>query len=236
MRDHDLIFEFETVEDPSLGDGGTGETPPPEPALVVEEPWALTQDQWEQTQQSLQTLGQYAPVLDQLAQRLAPPSYAEPELPEFDPFEPESVSAFVQAAVQQGVKQALGPFEGVLGMVAQSKGEEFVTQEFDRLSAMPEIGSFDREIAAPIAYGLAEQFGAQIDSRTALKMAAERVSAYEKKIRADERAQITGQMTTLAGAPATLNGTAAGATPPAPKTYEEVVARFRERHRNPVLQ
>jgi hypothetical protein len=178
----------------------------PAPA-VEEQPWSLTQQDWEQTQQFLQSVGQALPTIYQEIQGLRPQEQAPqgPAAPEYDPFDPASVSNYIQHAVSTGLEsvleERLGPLQGLFGMVAQERGEALARQQLEQLST--NIGAFDHDTAYLVASGMIER---GTDATQALQAAAQYAFDMEQRIRADERSKYTSDLGQLGQAPAEITG------------------------------
>lgn len=228
-------FFYEAPED-------GGGAPPEEPAVEEsptpeEEAWALSRDDWERTQSFLQ---QAAPILQHVAQQLQQQPQAtqepEPEV-EIDPFDPTSIQRYVQAQIQRGVdeglKQALGVYQPVLDTVASREGEALARAELEKIQQ--EVGKFDENMAFIVGSGLIEQ---GYDPPSALRVAAEHVSEFEKRVRAEERKAVMEELKNLNGAPpetpvGSTTATDLDKIPTGKNRYYEVVERFKARQ-NPV--
>jgi hypothetical protein len=168
------------------------------------------QESWQSIQQFQE---QATPVLNQLGEFLNNPQvygpqqlqqygeqygYGQPmeEQEELDPFDQENVSRFIARHVEQGINEALGPFQGILGTVASREGESRAKGELERIGT--EVGEFDKDNAFLVASGMIEQ-GA--DPSEALSKAAMYSRQFEEKIRADEREKYKAELERLAGAP-----------------------------------
>lgn len=232
------LFFYEAPED---GGGADDSEPIDQPEAAVETPevtpeetppWALNEQDWQQTVQYLQ---QTAPILQAVAQYLpqlqqqANPAPAAEEAPEIDPFDPASVRAYIQheiqAGIQSGLTDQLGPYEGMLGMVASEQGEALARRELETIKS--DIGEFDHDTAFLIAAGAIE--GGQ-DPAVALRHAATYSRDWEKRIRDDERTRYQTELKTLGGAPGEVPiGSAAGTevqpVPTGPRRYHEAVER-----------
>ena len=234
------LFEYEAT----MGDE-SGAAPPepsadtaaPETPAEPEQPWSLSQDDWQQTQQFIQAA---APILQQIVQQQQPDPYDEYQQQayqqqqfqpqeEFDPFDPESVQRYIQQSVQQGLQQglqqSLGPYEGLMGMVACQQGEQLARQELDTIKA--ELGEFNEDSAFLIASGLIEQGG---DPGQALRQSAQFAKEWESQVRADEREKYKQELQNLQGAPSeTPMGSASAANevgvPTGKGRYEEAIRR-----------
>jgi hypothetical protein len=204
---------------------------------VEEAAWALSQSDWETT---LNYLQQTAPILQQVAQVLPTlqqqPQQGNPtdQTPDIDPFDPQSVQAFIQQQVQAGIGQALqqqmAPYEGVLSSFASEQGAAMAKAELETIKET--VGDFDQDNAFLIAAGSIEQGQ---DPTQALHQAARFTHDFEKRIRADERNRFKEELRSLQAAP---NETPAGSgsaavevqpVPTGPRRYHEVVERYLER-------
>lgn len=228
------LFEYEA----NMGDE-SGAAPPsdegtaaPETPAEPETPWSPSQDEWQQTQQFIQAA---APILQQLTQPPDPydeyqqQAYQQQPEEEFDPFDPESVQRYIQQSVQQGLQQglqqSLGPYEGLMGMVASQQGEQLARQELDTIKG--ELGEFNEDSAFLIASGLIEQGN---DPGQALRQSAQYAKEWETQIRSDEREKYKQELQNLQGAPSeTPMGSASAANevgvPTGKGRYEEAIRR-----------
>ena len=201
-----------------------------------EKAWALSQDDWAQTVNYLQ---QTAPILQAVAEYLPqmqrglqqqPSQTQQPQQDEIDPFDPESVTTYIQNQIQSGLQQAvaqqIGPYEEMLNMQAAEKGEQLARQELEQIES--QIGKFDRDSAFLIAAGAIE--GGQ-DPITALRSAAQFSQNWEAKIRAEEREAYKQELQNLRSAPNEVPIGSAAATeiqpvPTGPRRYHDVVDNF----------
>lgn len=219
------VYEFET-EDVGGGDDYEAVAPtppapedeaPPEP--TAEEPFAIGRDDWNRVNSFIEGA---APVLQTLNEALQyeQPGQQQPtpELPDYDPFDPESVQRYIDEAsgrrVEAMLDERLAPFEPLLGRVAAEQGRVAAEQALDGLKS--EIGDFDREQAVLLTQSLLSQ---GIEPHTALRAAAERTHDFESRIREDERNKVKAEhqdyFSRLAGAtPAASAGGAAGEIQP----------------------
>jgi len=148
---------------------------------------------------------QVTPFLSELAQALQDPGQGyndaqgyqpqeqQPQQPEFDPWDPNSVQGFIQQGIQEGIQQALGPYSGILGIVASREGEQMAHDELDKIRA--EVGDFDKDTAFLVASGLIDQGH---DPAAALRQGAQFSKEMEARIRADERQKYTGEIKQIA--------------------------------------
>jgi hypothetical protein len=228
------LYEYEAEMGDESGAAPSGEdTAAPETPAEPEAPWSPSQDEWQQTQQFIQAA---APILQQLTQQPDPydeyqqQAYQQPQFEEeFDPFDPESVQRYIQQSVaqglQQGLAQNLGPYEGLLGMVASQQGEALARQELDTIRG--ELGDFNEDAAFLVASGLIEQGG---DPGQALRQSAQYAQEWETQIRSDEREKYKQELQNLQGAPSeTPMGSASAANevgvPTGKGRYEEAIRR-----------
>lgn len=242
------------LEDPGVGDDLAADVQP-EPSE-----WSLSREDWEQTQQFMQTVGPFVGALAneiytaQQQQQPGPgpgqmqnypqqPAAPGPQLPEFDPFDPASVQAAIDARVQAGVEQAMGqalaPYEGVMASVVTERGESLANAVLDEIEQTQ--GSFNRDVAIMLAAPLVE---AGVNSEQALRACAGFAQAFEAEIRTAERERIKSEMQGLSqlrtsGEAGPLGMGMAEETervPTGKKRYEEAVARALARRRpvNPV--
>lgn len=199
-----------------------------------DEEWAgPSQEEWQQMVQYQQQTG---PVLAQLGQYLNDTSgldlnqyqgYEQPQQQEeeFDPYDAESVQSYIGRSVQQGIEQALGPFQGILGTVASREGENMAKAELDRIAE--DVGDFDRDNAFLVASSLIESGG---DPAQSLRQAAQHSRDFEARIRADEREKYRAELEQLAGAPREATTGSSSATenlgvPTGPDRYRIAVQR-----------
>lgn len=129
---------------------------------------------------------------------------APPELPEFDPFKPESVQAHVNAAVSALLEQQLGPIKGLLGTFAEERGEAEANKFLEALERPEDQGGvgggFDRQQTIAQAAWMVSQ-GVPPDQ--ALRKAAADNKAYNTRI--GEQA-IAAREAERAAALAAMNG------------------------------
>lgn len=146
----------QTAPEQSLGaepaDGGLDQAAPPEP-----EPFQLSPDDWQNTQQQIQALGQfaqgfgqYAPVLGRMAELMAGQQTTGPQLPELDPFDPDSVQAHIDARVNDQIS----PVRELLDAFTQERGFRQVDSAFENIAK--EIGEFDQGLAHLVANARAQ--------------------------------------------------------------------------------
>jgi hypothetical protein len=160
-----------------------------------QEDWQAMVEYQKATVPVINQLGEYLSTPPQEGQEYQP-EYQQQEEEAFDPYDEDSVQGFIQRNIQQGIEQALGPFQGLLGTIASREGESLAKGELDRIAG--EVGEFDRDNAFLVANSLIEQ-GA--DPTQALQQAATYSRDFEAKVRADEREKYQTEMRNLAGAP-----------------------------------
>src|SRR5262245_47996750 len=114
-------------EAPEDGDGGVSDPEVQEPiaeqgtgdqaGAEEQAAWSLSQDDWNATVSYLQ---QTAPIIEQVAQLMQaqqaqqyqqfdqqqPPG--EQPLPEFDPWDPQTIQDYINASIERGVQQQVG--------------------------------------------------------------------------------------------------------------------------------
>jgi hypothetical protein len=165
-----------------------------EAELAEEEPgWdGPSQEDWQSVVGFQQ---QVAPFLSELAGALqTEQGQQQPQGPEYDPWDEDSVRNYIGSNIQQGINQALEPYAGILGLVASQEGEKLAHSELDKIKE--EVGDFDRDTAFLIASGLIDQGH---DPAAALRRAAEFSKEVESRIRADERKKYEGDVARVAG-------------------------------------
>jgi hypothetical protein len=228
----DKIIQYETPEEPPLPDEPTPEPEPEgEPAPDPQAYAQIPQEEWDGTQQFLTQVAQQM----QAAEQGYPEDYEQGyeqeqyQLPELDPFDPDSVQQYVSTVAamqaQQIVQEALGPLEPLLGHMAESEGEKLARETLDGYAS--EMGEFDRDQAVLMAQGLLQQ---GYDAEYALQLAAERTREYEAAIRANEREAYQQHLETISNAPTQQAAGGAAASevegvPTGPKRYEIAVRR-----------
>lgn len=243
MPPRDLFF-YEAPED---GGGETAEAPEPEvdqgtgdqAGAEEQAAWQLSQDDWQATMNYLQAT---APVIQQVAalmqqqeqaQYQQQPQEPQQPLPEWDPWDPASVQQYINAAVEQGVLQATGPYQQLFNTMAESEGERLAQQTLGRLQE--EVGSFDADATYMIAAGaLADE---SLNPDHVLTSAARYMHDFEQKIRSDEREKYKAELTGISQNPSDSPvGASAGredeTIPTGPRRYHEAVERALSR-RNP---
>lgn len=230
------LFMYEAPED------GGGE-PAPEPVEAVEQveeaapDWSgVSREEWEATQQFIASA---SPFLQNLANDYQQRQYQEqqayyaqqnqaPALPDWDPFDENVVQAHVQARVQAQLEQALGPYQSILGHVAQETSQRQAEEALENLNS--QVGAFDRDAALLIA---APMIDAGNGPDQSLRAAAQYMHELEQRIRADERQLVQQQfqeLRTAGGNPG--NSSAPGVTatefdkvPTGPRRYHDAVDR-----------
>ena len=206
--------------------------PAPEP---VESPWAPPQAEWEQirnfTAAAAPVLGQLAQMMEQRAQAPQqgyPQQQPGPEV-DFDPFEPDTVRAYIQQEIDAGVRTALdqtmGPYGPLLESVASVEGEKQARAVLSSLSE--DVGTFDEDASMILAAGLLSQGNVAPDH--ALRVSAQYMSELEKRIRQDERARYIEELKNLQNAPEEHpvgpQATEMETVTTGPRRYEEAVER-----------
>lgn len=151
--------------------------------------WALdraTFEQYTQNQdqlaQAFQSLLPYMPALDRVARLMN----GEPQdtgeqgqaLPEWDPFEPESVEKYIQGRIDRELGERLAPVEQYMDTQMEQVGLARADQILDGLAADPNIGDFDRGAAHLLADTLVTRMGR--DPVSALTDAAAHLAQVEK--------------------------------------------------------
>lgn len=217
---------------------------PVDPALsdtaAEQQAWALSQSDWEAT---LSYLQQTAPLLQQVQHMMASgqlqpqaaPQPAEPPVPEYDPFEPESVAAYIQQSVERGVQQSMGPYQQMFNTIAEQEGQRLANSQMDAL--VGEIGDFDKDAVYMIAAGaLSDE---SLNPNDVLRSAARYMHEFEQRIRASEREAYKAELQGLQGNPTDppIGSAAAQETedvPTGPRRYHEAVERALAR-RSPTL-
>lgn len=216
----------------------TPEATPPEPDVAPEVPaWSgPSQEEWQQTQSFLSQIAGVLPGIYEGVNGLQPKP-EESQAPEYDPFDPASVDAYMNWKLEQRLSAAfdehLGPFQGLLGMMASEKGEALARSELESIKG--DIGDFDQDTAYLVASGIIERGG---DPSDALRQAATFAHDFEERIRADEREKFQQQFQQLGQAPGEITGgaqtTEAETIPTGPNRYQEAVERALARRR-PVM-
>lgn len=213
--------------------------PSPESTPAVDTWGGPSREEWDQTQTYLAQMAQAIPELYGSINGLQQPQAQQeaPVEPELDPFDPASVSAYMDFKMEQRLNAAfeenLGPFQGLLGMMASEKGEALAKQELESIRG--DIGEFDQDTAYLIASGIIERGG---DATQALRSAATHAHEFESKIRANEREKYQEELKRLGQAPGESVGGATSTEnetiPTGPNRYQEAVDRALARRR-PVM-
>lgn len=230
MSEQELEVEGQ-VEDPEVE---------VEETTTEEQPFAISREDWETTQNYLRAT---APLLQQVQELVASGQLtpqqgaqaleqAQEQAPEYDPFEPESVSRYIDHKVGALIKQALQeqfePFQGLLGMVASEKGEALARAELESIQG--EIGEFDHDLTYVIASPIIEGGG---DPSQTFRQVAGYLKARDDQVaqQAIERfkKEHNEGLERIAGASGELSGGATGTemdkVPTGPHRYREVVER-----------
>lgn len=171
--------------------------PAPEAEAPPEQPqWqGPSQEEWEQAQQFQQAAG---PILQQMAMNMGlvqnpqAQQQAQQAPPELDPFDPNSVSRYIDYQVDQRTSS----YDNMMQLVEADQGERLARAELERLHG--EVGNFDDDTALVIASGLLDQ---GVPPNQALQHAAGLLRAHEDKVREDERQKHGIQMQALHEAP-----------------------------------
>lgn len=232
-------FLSETAADGGGGDLGgdteadaggevvAGETAADETAAAEEAAvWAgPSQEEWQAAQEALGQFGQHAGVLEQLGQMLN--QEPDAELPEFDPFEPDSFQKAVDARVAQVLDERLGPIESLADQQIHDQGEKMIAEHLEKLQG--ELGEFDHAAASLVAQGLLGEVGEPVQ---ALKQGAELVQKIEKAAGEKAVAAYKEQLANIGRAPSETGGDSAAIDTAAPPLNEvEAAKRFMERQR-----
>ncbi len=242
--DRELFF-YEAPED---GGGAPppepvpAETPPePAPEAQAEEPFAVSPEDWQRVagfqDAAIPILQQMAAYMEQQQQQGGQQQYPaqqqqapqEEPLPDYDPFDPESTSRYINEAVargvQRGMQEQMGMYEPVLGQIAQREAEQLARSELGKLQE--NVGAFNEDAALLVAAGVIEQGG---DPSQALLTAAHYMRDFEAKLRQDAVEAYKKELGQIAEAPQEApTGTPAQVqeTPPqGARRYEEVVENF----------
>ncbi len=228
-----ILFHFESPED-------GGGAPPPEAAAEAPSPEAappapeapawegVSQADWEGTQQFIAAA---MPFLQNLAAReqqeqFAAQQSAQPQLdqlPDWDPFDENVVQQHFDQRVSQAVEQALGPYQGLLGHIAQDTSQREAEAALGQLHES--VGEFDRDAALLIA---APMIDSGQDARQSLQVAAQYMHELEQRIREDERTKVQQGFQDLQGAG---QGGAPGNSPGVPATELDTVPTGPDRYR-----
>lgn len=243
MRIEDLLYHFQTdpagggdpgggAADPTItGEPPTPATDPTPPAAAADQPgWVPSQDEWTQMQQTLQGVGQYAPLLNELAAVLAEPEGQQQQ--QYDFSTPEGQQAYLDARLEQMFQERFAPIEPVLGQIAEREGEAAARNALDQLAK--DGGEFDREGALVAAQAYVN---AGYSPQDALQNAAAYQRGLEQRIREAALAEYKTSIENGLGAPA--NPAVPGAAqqnepPPTGRDRYEVAARNFFDRRNPI--
>jgi hypothetical protein len=200
----------------------TPEPPPPEEPTPEGEPepeepsaWSgPSREEWERTQA---TLAQAEELLGYL-QTPAQPEQAQPELPAYDPFDPDSVQAYNEARDQR----LLGQFAEMLAPVLERESNETASQwaeeTFQRLG-VPEDDLWQEAVLfASAGFQQYDQYGrplvhpqqAAAQSYQFLQRFADQVRAEERALLAKGQADQDQALRNRAGAPDLPSGPAGG--------------------------
>jgi hypothetical protein len=242
------VFLYEAPEDGGgeldapAPDAPAPDAPAPE-APAPENAWeGVSQQEWEGTQQFISAA---APFLQNLAAEYQQHQQAVqqqqwelqqqgPQLPEWDPFDENVVQQHFAARVNYAVEQALGPYQGLLGHVAQETSQREAEAALSRLDE--QVGAYDRDAALLIAAPLIDSGQ---DASYALQAAAQYMHELEQRIREDERNQVQQGFQELrgasqGGAPGRIPGVPAAEldkVPTGPRRYQEAMENAMARRR-----
>ncbi len=221
------LFENETTPDGGE-DGGAPEAPDTpvvdpvaaEPAAA--EPVAVPAEvNWD----DINVLNQAAERLQALGYTIAPTEPAPPPAaPEYDPFDPESIDAFIEAKLAQ----RLGPVEQFAVQQQTNQLRDEVSQQIDAAITQHNI---ENPPDKPVFAGIADGFIATgLDRNTAIAKAAEWLAA-DRKAAADKGIQdylngLTADGSTRFEPP--VNGAAVDGNPQ-PRNEFEVARLFNQR-------
>lgn len=212
------MIDFEA--DPGADPGFTPEVSV-EPTPVTPAWTGPSQEEWQRTQDFLGAAG---PILQELYEKAQPAPDPTVEQP-FDPFDPASVKAYIDQTAQARASEMLAPYEPILGMVAQDRGETMAREAIE--SFREEVGDFDEDAALLVGSAL---MNPNTNPDVALRQAAEWARDFEAGIRADEREKYKAEIGQIAQAP-NESPTGGLTTVPVPKVptgarrYHEVVER-----------
>lgn len=122
---------------------------------------------------------------------------------EFDPYDPNTIRALAQAEA----KAMMEPFSGVLGLVAQEKGEQLARNALEEIKG--DIGDFDPDATFLIAQSILNDPNARgVNPAQTLRGVAQWVQGRDAKIAEAAVEKYKAEMQALAGAP---RGEVAGA-------------------------
>jgi hypothetical protein len=242
------FIHFETPEGALVEEPGT---PAPEPVAAepaaaepVTEPaipdWGSTLG--DHVQQLAGGMNELYGLLEQQRQPEVPSN--EPQAPEWDPLDPDSVRNFVRHEAQQLADQMyqerIGPYEHVLGSAAEEQGRQIAVGEFERIER--DLGKFDHDQALLHTQSL---ITAGVEPLQAVEAAAQRQHAFEAQLKEQWAAEQQTHLNSLTDAPTELPVGQGGATelapPPAspheaaqhggPSRYEQIANTVIERRR-----
>jgi hypothetical protein len=117
--------------------------------------------------------------------------YGEPQM---HPVE-QMMHEIVDNAVNERIQAAMEPFDGVLGSVAEDKGEQIARAELDRIAG--QTGEFDRTQAVLIADALVNQ---GYDAMGALQTAAQMQQQHEAQLKQRHYEEYRQGLGSVAGA------------------------------------
>jgi len=197
--------------------------------------WSAPEKEWYQNMDSF--VQQAGPILNQLAQVMNEPDdedqqgyyYQQQYDPTFDPeraaYEQQQQQE-LQGYIGQQIQDALGPWEPLLGQVAQSQGEQLARTALDGLGQ--ELGPFNHDRAVLSAVQYMEQ---GYDPEQALRQAATDQVAFEKEIREAAIREYEEKRKAVAAAPvepAAGQGSAAEVRPMprGPDRYERLAQEY----------
>lgn len=131
--------------------------------------------------------GSQGALLELLTAAETPPA-AGPQLPDYDPFNPEIVQQYAQHGIQQILERELGPVRELLGAFAEREGEARANSELDTIEAdlnkdVPEgqpAKTFNRDRVVVQASALIDR---GVKAEDALRYAAEQDLAYRDSLR-----------------------------------------------------
>lgn len=208
------LYELETTLDAG-GDGGGGEpapdpTPEPEPGPGPEPEPAAHYLTYDQAQALLASERQS--WLEELA------GYAQPQpeqgLPEFDPYDPDSFAAYLQAQQAQTLQQIGQMLAPVLERSQAEQADQWAEQTFERLQ-VPEPEHWRRGALIAASAYQTDSYGRPVQPEQAVSQglgflrefaAAERAAAIAEYKQQQEQQQQT--LKNIAGAPGTIPGPA----------------------------
>jgi len=247
------LFEFEAVPDGGAEGAAPAAPVAPDPIVPAEpvaaeaapvepvveaEPWAgPSQEEWEATQAQLAEAREVADLIRQAQYAPTPQPEGEPEIPEFDMFDPDGVRAHDQWLLQQIEERQQRLLSPILEERQNAQAVQWTEQTFGKLG-VPE----DPEWREAVLFSSAgfQQFDSQgrplVHPEQATRQAYEIQQRFAEHIRADERAKIaakndadTAALAARAGAPVVPSGPAGGEG--IPEGMDEIAAArlWRER-------